>query len=81
MRVFLTLALALGLAGCGLAREAEQKALREQRQAAYNAEIAAAEADYAAKKITFGQLVSRGADAQMAAAPGDVLAAETDAAA
>ncbi len=77
MKLVVLAAVALTLAGCGLAREAEARKAAEQRAEAFKVEVAAAEADYGAKKITFGQMVSRAADAKRALEPNDPLAAES----
>lgn len=76
MKTLVVIGLAAALAGCGVAQQAEANRQAEQNAAAYKAVIASAEADYAAKKITFGQMVGRAADARLALAPNDPLAAE-----
>lgn len=76
MKLISALFVGLALAGCVDPQRVERGRIQQQQAIAFKAETDAAEADYRAKKITFGQMVSRAADVQIAMNPGDPLVVE-----
>lgn len=70
------LLLIAGVGGCVSTQRAEEEGARQARMAEFKAAASQAEADYLAKKITFGQMMSKAADARLALAPNDPLAIE-----
>lgn len=74
--LFLVGAIGLAVAGCGPAQRAEIDSARQQRAEEFKLASDAAEADYYSKKISFGQMIARAADARIAMEPSDPLVSE-----
>lgn len=77
MKTLVVIGVAAALAGCVSAQRAEERAASQARAAQFKATTSQLEADYFAKKITFGQMMSRAAEARLALNPGDPSAVET----